>query len=230
MKNSLHSVVSFALCIVCILIISSLTGCANLLSLGNSEASKPVPQNLGNAELHTFKLAQELFANLSVDRQYRYAVAGFVPVSSMQIDLSQQGPLMLLGHQLEQGMMTEAVRRGFVAQDYKATNAIIMTNEYDRALSRDLAHISQLQNIDYYITGTITSQQQGAMVNARIINVRTKDVVAAATRFFPVDLFWHQEQVGLRNGMLYRSDPQANNRALINPINSNNGPSANLQE
>ena len=195
MKNSLNNVISIALCIVCILIISSLSGCANLLSFNSQQSEKSIPQNLGNAELHTFKLAQELFANLSADRQYRYAVAGFVPVSSMQIDLSQQGPLMMLGHQLEQGMMTEAVRRGFVAQDYKASNAIIMTDEYDRALSRDLAHLSELRNIDYYITGTITSQQQGAMVNARVINVRTKDVVAAATRFFPEDLFWQHELI-----------------------------------
>lgn len=206
MKNSVHTVGSIILCILCILILVSLSGCANILS--QIQAKEPIqqPQALGNAELYTHRLAQELFTNLSADRQYRYAVAGFVPVSSFSHDLSQQGPLMLLGHQLEQGLMTEAVRRGFVAQDFKATNAIIMTDNSDRALSRDLNHLSQLQNIDYYITGTITPQENGAMVNARVINVRNKDVVAAATSFFPADLFWKTEQVTLRNGHLYRSE------------------------
>jgi TolB-like protein len=207
MKNSMHSLLSFAFCIVCILLIISLSGCTNLLT---QEQSHPNPsikssQNLGNVELYTNRLAMELFSSINADRQYRYAVAGFVPVTTMQNNLSEQGPLMLLGHQLEQGLMTEAVRRGFIAQDFKATNAIIMSAQDDRALSRDLEHLSQLQNIDYYITGTITPQQQGAMVNARIINVRNKDVIAAATGFFPGDLFWDQEQVTLRNGNLYRT-------------------------
>lgn len=205
MKNVVNSVGTIVLCIICIVLISSLSGCANLLSQSPVVKSK-APQTLGNSELYTSRLAQELFSGMQADRQYRYAVAGFVPVTSMQINLNEQGPLMLLGHQLEQGLITEAVRRGYVAQDYKASNSIIMTHSYDRALSRDLAHLSQLQNVDYYITGTITPQQNGAMVNARIINVRNKDVIAAATSFFPADLFWETEQITLRNGQLYRTE------------------------
>ena len=49
-------------------------------------------------------------------------------------------------------------------------------------------------------------QQSGAMVNARVINARTKDVVAAATRFFPEGLFWDEEKVTTRNGRLYRNE------------------------
>ena len=206
MKNVFNRTTTLLLRIVCLLILMSLVGCANLLSPSKPVATKQEKSVLGNAELYTYRLAQELFSNMQADRQYRYAVAGFVPVDSMQTNLNQQGPLMLLGHQLEQGFITEAVRRGLVAQDYKATNAIIMNDDSDRALSRDLAHLSQLQNVDYYITGTITQQQNGAMVNARIINVRNKDVVAAATGFFPAELFWQQEQVTLRNGHLYRTE------------------------
>lgn len=206
MKNFLHSTFSLVACIICLIIITSLSGCANLLAPRTATAKTTMPQNLGNSELYTFRLAQELFANLSADRQYRYAVTGFVPVTNMQVDLSQQTPLMLLGHQLEQGLITEAVRRGFIAQDFKASNAIIMSDTNDRALSRELEHLSQLQNVDYYITGTITPQEGGAMVNARVINVRNKDVIAAATNFFPDDLFWTKETVSLRDGYLYRSE------------------------
>lgn len=210
MKNITNSVGAVLLCIVCIAIILTLSGCANLLTQPTPQQKVSAPTALGNSELYTFRLAQELFSNMQADRQYRYAVAGFVPVTSMQTNLDEQGPLMLLGHQLEQGLITEAVRRGYVAQDYKATNAIIMTDSYDRALSRDLSHLSELQNVDYFITGTITPQQNGAMVNARVINVRNKDVVAAATSFFPADLFWEKEQITIRNGQLYRSERTSN--------------------
>ncbi|MGB3727082.1 MAG: FlgO family outer membrane protein [Glaciecola sp.] len=205
MKNSFNGISTLLMCILCVVLLVAVSGCANMLS-SNAPAPKSATSALGNAEIYTHQLAQELFVNLSADRQYRYAVAGFVPVDTMKHDLDQQGPLMLLGHQLEQGLITEAVRRGFVAQDFKATNSIIMSDTADRALSRDLSHLSQLQNIDYYITGTITPQENGAMVNARVISVRNKDVVAAATGFFPADLFWQKERVSLRNGHLYRSE------------------------
>jgi hypothetical protein len=210
MKNILNRIGFLSLSILCLLILLTLTGCANLLLPQTPLAKVHAPVALGNSELFTFRLAQELFSNMQTDKQYRYAVAGFVPVTTMKTNLNEQGPLMLLGHQLEQGLITEAVRRGYVALDYKASNSIIMTDSYDRALSRQLVHLSELQNVDYYITGTITPQQSGAMVNARVINVRNKDVVAAATSFFPADLFWEKEQVTLRNGQLYRTEKPRN--------------------
>lgn len=197
-----------SVCKICLLLCASAFGLSGCFSLYDTKqvSQQPRATNLGSAEYYTNNLANELFADFPVNKHQRYAVATFVPVTNMQVDLSAQSPLMLLGHQLEQGLITEAVRRGLVAQDFKATNSIILGSDYDKALSRDLTHLSEQQKIDYYITGTITAQQNGAMVNARIINVRNKDVVAAATSFFPIDLFWESEQVMMRNGQIYRTE------------------------
>jgi TolB-like protein len=121
---------------------------------------------------------------------------------------------MLLGQQLEQGLMTEAVKRGFVAQDFKAANNITITENSDRILSRDITQLSSVQRVDFFITGTVTHQQEGAVVNARIINARSKDVVAAATKFFPGDIFWETEQVTTRGGRLYRIENQSTGATL----------------
>ncbi|MGQ8364018.1 FlgO family outer membrane protein [Glaciecola sp. 1036] len=206
MKNHLQSFINFIVSILCVLVLLSLTACDSLPM--SRKESHVVEQKvvLGNTELYTHELAMELFAQMTPDRQFRYAVAGFVPVTSLKTNLDHQGPLMLLGHQLEQGLTTEAVRLGFIAQDFKAANSLILSEYSDRALSRDLAHLRNSQNIDFYITGTITEQESGAIVNARIINVRNKDVIAAATKYFPAELFWQREQVTTRNGMLYRTD------------------------
>jgi len=114
--------------------------------------------------------------------------------------------LQLLGHQLEEGILTEATKRGFTAQEFKLTNDIIVGEKSDRVLSRDIDQLSAMERVDFFITGTLVYQQEGAMVNARIINARTRDVVAAATRFFPAELFWLDEQVTTRNGRLYRTE------------------------
>lgn len=165
----------------------------------------PVPA-LGNVEYHTYVLANELFASIRPARQTRYAVAGFVPVDTLSYDENFQHPLQILGHQLEEGMLTEATKRGFTAQEFKLTNDIIVGEKSDRVLSRNIDQLSAMERVDFFITGTLVYQQEGAMVNARIINARTRDVVAAATRFFPAQLFWLDEQVTTRNGRLYRTE------------------------
>lgn len=193
-----------------LLCIGMLSACGSLFTADQQATTEikeaKVNRNLGNIERDTNELANELFAGMGKHRGARYAIAGFVPVTSMVYNSKDQNPLMLLGQQLEQGLMTEANRRGFTTRDYKLTNGIVMGKYSDKALSRDLDLISSQVEADFYITGTITEQQGGAIVNARVINADNKDVVGAATRFFPNQLFWGAERVTTRGGMLYRSD------------------------
>jgi len=194
----------------CALLVSILLfGCSQTPDVDTEFASSSSNTSaLGNVELHTFQLANELFANVRANRQSRYAVVGFVPVDTMMYNETQQHPLMLLGHQLEQGMMTEASRRGLVTQEYKLSKDIMINDLSDRVLTRNVEKLTGLESVDFYITGTLVYQQEGAIVNARIVNARNKDVVAAATRFFPAELFWQREQVTTRDGRIYRTGEQ----------------------
>lgn len=189
----------------CLIVLLSACSAVDNVQEQDSILSNQPEQSLGNVEFHTALLAQELFADVRVNKQYRYAVAGFVPVQALKFNGDFQHPLMLLGHQLEQGLMTEASRLGFITQDYKTTNDIIIRQDSETVFSRDVEKLTATQRIDFFISGTITEQQEGAVVNARIIHAQSKDVVAAATKFFPADLFWQREKVTSRNGMIYRT-------------------------
>ncbi|MDC8830632.1 FlgO family outer membrane protein [Alteromonas gilva] len=197
---------------------TQIIGLLGILLLGNAGGCSSAPDNielineqvpdaaLGNVEYHTYVLANELFANLRPVRQSRYAVTGFVPVDSLAYNENLQHPLQLLGHQLQEGLLTEATKRGFTAQEFRLTQDIIVSDRSDRVLSRDIELLTAMGRIDYFITGTLVHQEAGAIVNARIIDAQTRDVVAAATRFFPAELFWQTEQVTSRNGRLYRTE------------------------
>lgn len=188
-------------------IVVGISGCSSLDSTSTTSASvPPPPSSLGNVEYETYLLANELFVNVNAPQGARYAVVGFVPADTMKYNGEEQHPMMMLGHQLEQGLITEATKRGYVTQEFKLSNDIMISEDSDRVLTRDIERLSALERVDYYVTGTMLHQQSGSIVNARIINVQTKEVVAAATRFFPIDLFWEQEQVTSRNGMLYRTE------------------------
>ncbi len=192
---------SFLFCLI------GLSGCQ---LMGEPQTNQPEPQGpvtvsaLGNVEWHTSQLADELLANLQPDRSSRIAVATFVPVKRLAGD-QQQHALMILGHQLEQGMLTEVSRRGWIAQDYKVTGDIVLTPDSEQMFSRDPDTLGDWQAAEYFLSGTIVEQQAGAIVNARLIHARSKDVVAAATKFFPAELFWTHEKVTLRDGKLYRT-------------------------
>lgn len=200
-----YKVTSIKFSVLCAIVLFT-SGCASLVQPQNKETVEEAPISpLGNAAYYTNLLANDLFANMAANPQMRFAVTTFVPVDSLTYDASSQHPLMLLGHQLEQGLITEASRRGFITQDFKTTNNILIGKASDRVFSRDIKQLTAIQQVDFFISGTITQQQEGAMVNARIINARNKDVVAAASRFFPAGLFWQREKITLRNGMIYRT-------------------------
>ena len=85
-----------------VMAIIGVSGCSS--SQTTSQRTQPemqVTSALGNVEYHTYLLANELFADVTPSRQYRYAVVGFVPVDTMKYDPNHQQPLMMLGHQLD---------------------------------------------------------------------------------------------------------------------------------
>ena len=199
------------------LLLMSLCACVVHQKLTDRQVKMMQPAQVKKTKVslkkHTARLAKELFESFMYaeqqNQQYRFAVATFVPVESMRADSKNLGPLRLLGHQLEQGMMTELAARGYVAQDYKATNSLIIDASSDRVFSRSIDELSKYhRDVDFYLSGTLTEAEQGVIVNARIIHVDSKDVLAAATRFIPDTVLWGAEQVTTRGGMIYRSSEE----------------------
>lgn len=197
------------------LMLISLTACVVTPKTATVEKANPwQPKTVDEANsqigFHTAQLAEQLFDTFRYGNfpkaQFRFAVATFVSVDSLQTDSENQGPLRLLGQQLEQGLMSELAQRGYIAQDYKATNNLIIEEKSDRVFSRNVDDLyKNHREIDFYLSGTLTEAEQGVIANARIIHVDSKDVVAAATRFIPDDVFWQTEKVTTRGGKIYRS-------------------------
>ena len=173
-------------------------------------ARGPVPA-LGNMEFYTHRLATELFAQTRPANQSRYAVVGFVPLPEQEYQENNHHPLQLLGHQLKEGLITEATKRGYATQEFLLSDDIRVTEQSDSVLTRDVDRIGALRRVDFFITGTVIDQEQGALVNARIVHAQTKEVVAAATSFFPAQLFWQEERVSVRNGRLIRTQTAISN-------------------
>jgi hypothetical protein len=95
-----------------------------------------------------------------------------------------------------------------VVIDYKTTGSIRVTKQGDYVFSRDWQELPERQIIDYVVSGTMVTQDEGILINARMIGIQSKVVVATAQSFIPNwvlgDEMNHSEKVKMIDGMIIR--------------------------
>jgi len=163
------------------------------------------PQPLG---FYTQRLAEQLFqaqSGTSAQLQHRVAVSSFVPVR--QLSLTQSNAMQTdLANQLAESLLTEAVQRGYGVVDIRLRAAVLLQQDHEQAFSRLLHELQQQQQARLLLTGTFAPQEDGWIVNARLIDVQTQQVLAAATDYVPDNVLWSAEKMLKRGNYLYRSD------------------------
>ena len=129
------------------------------------------------------------------------AVASFVDLKNLESTNS-------LGNQLSESFIHEMQRHGLVVIDFKTTGHIRVTADGDYVFSRDWQELPERQIIDYVVTGTMMQQNEGVLVNARMIGLQSRVVVATAQSFIPAwvvgDDFNRHENVKMKDGMILR--------------------------
>lgn len=157
-------------------------------------------------DYYTQKLANQLFASvITLKPSNGIAIGTFTEVDSLQLNPDTNHPLRLLGLQLEEGLMTATIRQGLKVIEYKTRKNLMLKSDQDLMLSRDIGELSQSQGIRYFLTGTLTEQENGVVVNARLIDTDNNQVVAAATDYVPSDVFWQTNKVKIKQNLIYRT-------------------------
>lgn len=125
-------------------------------------------------------MAQDLIANMEyLTDKTPVGVTNFSLVDS---DLQKTN---LLGYQLAESFMHELHKFRIPVVDFKATEYIRVTPTGDFLLSRDFLELKNRVDIEYILTGTMTKHQGGYLVNARILGMESKAVVASAQMMIP---------------------------------------------
>ncbi len=160
-------------------------------------------------------LAYQMLASSSfVNTKTPVAVASFVNLKDLETT-------NWLGNQLAESFLHELQRHGLVVIDFKTTGHIRVTKEGDYVFSRDWKELPERQIIDYVVSGTMVEQENGILVNARMIGIQSKVIVATAQSFIPSwvlgDEINHSEKVKMRDGMIIRDNAMLLNdeRAVV---------------
>ncbi|MBW3696339.1 hypothetical protein EK599_11605 [Vibrio sp. T187] len=145
-----------------------------------------------------------ILSNTSVSARTPIAITSFV-------DLQNMDATNWLGNSVSEGFIHQFQRRGFKVVDFKTTGSIQVTNQGDFALSRDWKDLAQEQDVQYVLTGTMLRQEGGVLVNARVVGMQTRVVVATAQGFLPADRIGRDldtlNSIRTQDGVIIRSDP-----------------------
>ncbi|AXR07068.1 FlgO family outer membrane protein [Salinimonas sediminis] len=146
-------------------------------SVQGAYKGRPLTRHVGD---YVKNLTQDLISNMEyVSPKTPVAVTHFALLDS---DLQHTN---LLGQQMSESFMHELHKFRIPVLDYKATDYIRITNNGDFLLSRDYLDLNSSLPIEYVLTGTMAKHQGGVMVNARILGIESRAVVASAQMLIP---------------------------------------------
>ena len=107
------------------------------------------------------------------------AVASFV---SRDDSLRTSNPL---GNELAEYFINDLANLGLPVSDINVTGTIDVEPAGSFAFSRSQNDVIRNTNIAYVLTGTMLRTSSGVMVNARLIELKSKQVVASSGKLFP---------------------------------------------
>lgn len=143
-------------------------------------ANKGTVKEIKNINHYVRGLMHQLADNVKyVNQSTPIAVTSFVLLDS---DLQKTN---LVGNQIAESFIHEIHKLGLPVLDYKTTDFFRVSTEGDYIFSRDYMELRSDLPIDYVLSGTLTKHQKGYLVNARIIGIKSKAVVASAQGFVP---------------------------------------------
>jgi len=183
----------------------------------SSTVHKPIEQQITHNQSRDYRvqyiqnyidsMADSLIVNDHYDRikRGRIAVGSIGLIDTLKLSEDKTHPLDILGLTLQDGLMSSFLNRGYKIVEYHRSRSIIIRNNQDLMITREIKHLKQDQDIAYFLTGTIAYQENGASVNLRIIDLENDQISAATTKFIPMNVFWNSRQVTNYNGMLYRN-------------------------
>ena len=174
-----------------------ITGCGSL-TLNDSDADNTQhnPSHSTKYSIHYYveQLARQLFqTSKDIKLNQSVAVGTFLPITDLEgKNLPSSN---ILGQQIQESLVTLATQAGLNVVEFKTSKAIKIHKNQDVMLSRNVSEIDANIKADYYLTGTYYTQEQNIIVNVRLIEVATHNVIAAATDLIPINVTWSQLQM-----------------------------------
>ena len=146
-------------------------------SVQGAYKGRPLTKHVGD---YVQNLTQDLVSNMDyVSQKTPIGVTHFALLDS---NLQQTN---LLGRQMAESFMHEFHKFRIPVIDFKTTDYIRVTDHGDFVLTRDYLELDNAASIQYVLTGTMAKHQGGYFINARLIGMQSRAIVASAQTLIP---------------------------------------------
>lgn len=154
-----------------------------LSNMGTMQQNPNKNRYTKNINYYVRGLMHELVGNMQyVNASTPMAVTSFVFLDS---DYQYSD---LIGRQMAESFMHEVHKFGIPVIDFKTTDYVRVGPGGDFILSKDYLELSGDLPIKYVVAGTMVKHLAGYLVNARIVGIESKAVVASAQGFLPASV------------------------------------------
>lgn len=140
-------------------------------------------RSVKNLNYYVRTMMQDLVGNM----KYVNAATPVVVTSFVMLDSDFQHA-DLLGRQISESFIHEVHKYGIPVLDFKTLDFIRVTPQGDFVFSKDYLELNGDLPIKYAVAGTMVKQVSGYLVNARVIGIESKAVVASAQGFLPANV------------------------------------------
>jgi TolB-like protein len=127
---------------------------------------------------------RELVADMAINMK-SIEQTNAIAVTSFVFSNSSYESTNNLGHVLADSFMKELHQFGLTTIDFKVTDFIRITPQGDFSLSRDYLDLKDEIPADYVLVGTMTDYNKGYILQARIVNIISKEILATGQTFIP---------------------------------------------
>ncbi|AVJ55321.1 hypothetical protein C5610_02775 [Idiomarina sp. OT37-5b] len=110
-----------------------------------------------------------------------------------------------LSHQLSESLYTHLQERNVRLIDYRAQDYVSLSKQGATLLTRDPQRLNQQPLLDWVLVGTMAPEQGGVIVNLRVIDRTSQQVLASANRFVPKHLYADNRRSEMVGGKLQRN-------------------------
>jgi TolB-like protein len=177
--------------IYCILSLLILSGCASIGNYMGNNASHTLSmyQNATFAPAKSLTLeledyVRELVADMTLNMRSLES-SGAIGVTNFVFTGSDYQSSNPLGDALANTFMMQLHQFGFETLDFKVTDYIRITAQGDFAMSRDYLELDLGTPVEYVLVGTLSEHKKGYRVHARIVDIKSKKILAAGESFIP---------------------------------------------
>ena len=129
------------------------------------------------------KMADQLLYNFP--RQYYKETIALTSI----VDLNDLKATSWLGQTISEQFIHELHIRKLQVIDFKLTGNIQLTDRGEFALTRDWKKLNKDVEVERILTGTMSRNEEGIMLNVRIVNVNTNIVESTSSAFIPHNIF-----------------------------------------